>query len=95
MKAIELLNRSKYKSNKIEFDKLSENTLLITLCKGQKLKEHKTSKSAILLCVEGEILYSHEKHDVNLTPIQYIQIEADLLHEVTAIIDSKVLLIKS
>lgn len=95
MKAIELLKKSEYKPNKIEIDKLSENALLITLYKGQQLKEHKMPKSAILLCVEGEVLYNHAEHEVNLTPIQYVQIEANLLHELTAITDSKVLLIKS
>lgn len=95
MKAIELLKKTEYKPNKIEIDKLTENTLLITLHKGQKIKEHRIPKSAILLCVEGEVLYNHKEHEVNLTPIQYVEIEANLLHELTAIVDSKVLLIKS
>lgn len=95
MTAVELLKQSNYNPSKIEVDKIGDNTLLITLHKGQKLKEHKTPKPAVLLCVEGEVIYSYTNHEVNLKPIQYIKIEADLLHELTAVVDSKVLLIKS
>lgn len=67
----------------------------IKILQGEKLKEHFTKTPAILICVEGEVIFENEKGTLeSLRSGDYIKIEPMVKHWVDGIIESNLLLIK-
>lgn len=61
----------------------------------QRLKEHITKTPALLICVEGEVVFNNEPGKTKtLLPGDYVNIEPMVKHWVTATIDSNLLLFK-
>lgn len=62
---------------------------------GNQLKEHTTKVPAFLICVTGEAVFENEKGvSEKLDSGDYMNIEPDVKHWVTAVSDSQLLLIK-
>lgn len=60
-----------------------------------QLKEHTTPIPALLICVEGEVVFEdEEKNSITLKPGDYVNIEPDIKHRVNGIKDSQLLLFK-
>jgi len=73
----------------------SGGVISIQILKNQTLKEHITKVPALLLCVEGKVLYSEENgKEVELFSGDYVNIEAMVKHWVDGIEDSQLVLIK-
>jgi len=71
-------------------------TIAIRIKEGEKLKEHITKVSALLVCVNGKAIFENEKGTKqNLSVGDYIEIEPMVVHWVNAINESSFLLIKS
>lgn len=71
------------------------NLISIQIIGGQILKEHITKIPAMLICVEGIVVYKDEKQrEVKLLPGDYITIEAMVKHWVEAVEYSSLLLMK-
>lgn len=61
----------------------------------QRLKEHITKTPALLICVEGEVVFNNEQGKTEtLLPGDYVNIEPMVKHWVTATLDSNLLLFK-
>lgn len=61
----------------------------------EQLKEHITKVEAVLLCVEGEVLYETEEGErVILNPGKYVNIEPNVKHWVNGIKNSQLILMK-
>jgi quercetin dioxygenase-like cupin family protein len=59
------------------------------------LKAHVTKVPALLLCVKGRAVYEDEKgRKVELNPGDYFEIEAMVLHWVTGVEDSDLVVVK-
>jgi len=62
---------------------------------GNQLKEHTTKVPVFLVCVTGEAVFENEKGaSEKLVSGDYVNIEPDVKHWVTAVSDSQLLLIK-
>lgn len=73
----------------------SEGVISIQIKSGGRLKEHTTNVAALLICVTGEVVFENEKETrENLFPGDYVNIEPNIKHWVTAEKDSNLLLIK-
>ena len=71
------------------------NATAIQILKGEKLKEHITKIPALLLCVEGEVVFENEKGEKNsLHSGDYVNIEPNVKHWVFANETSQLVLIK-
>lgn len=66
----------------------------IGLTKGQKLEKHKTPTPAFLYVEYGLVAYFMNDQKINLNKGDFIKIPENVEHEVTAIKDSRLLLIK-
>lgn len=67
----------------------------LSIRQNSQLKEHTTPIPALLVCVEGEVVFQDEKgNSVTLKPSDYVNIEPDVKHWVNGIKDSHLLLIK-
>ena len=72
-----------------------EGVISIQLKSGGLLKEHVTMVPALLVCVTGNVVFENEKGSKEiLIPGDYVNIEANVKHWVTAANDSNLLLIK-
>lgn len=61
----------------------------------QLLKEHITKTPALLICVEGEVVFNNEHGKTEtLMPGDYVNIEPMVKHWVAATVDSNLLLLK-
>lgn len=75
----------------------SDNTTAISLqiLAGEKLKEHKTPVESLLLCVSGKAIYGEDGgKTVTLTPGDYVQIPATVIHWVEGVETSQLILVK-
>jgi len=71
------------------------NNTVIRILAGQTLKEHSSKVAALLLCVEGELLYEDEDGEkTTLLPGDFINIEPMVKHWLYAISDCHCLLLK-
>lgn len=71
------------------------NATAIRILKDEKLKEHITKTPALLICIEGEVLFENEKGIKEiLMPGDYINIEPIVKHWVEGTIESQLILIK-
>jgi quercetin dioxygenase-like cupin family protein len=67
----------------------------LQILKNESLKEHVSAVPALLICVEGEVVYETEKGEkVQLNTGDYLTIEAHLKHSVLAHRTSQLVLIK-
>lgn len=67
----------------------------LQILKGNQLKEHTTPIPALLVCVNGEVVFEDEKGiSTALLSGDYVKIEPNIKHRVNAKIDSNLLLIK-
>jgi quercetin dioxygenase-like cupin family protein len=71
------------------------NATAIQILKGEKLKEHITKTPALLICMEGEVIFENEKGiKETLMPGDYVNIESMVKHWVEGTIESQLILIK-
>ena len=71
------------------------NATAIKILKGEELKEHITKTPALLICMEGEVIFENEKGIKEpLKSGDYINIEPMVKHWVDGIIESQLILIK-
>lgn len=73
----------------------AEGVLSIQLKTGGQLKEHVTKVAALLVCVIGEVIFENENNvSEKLLPGDYVNIEPEVKHWITGIVNSQLLLIK-
>jgi quercetin dioxygenase-like cupin family protein len=71
------------------------NATAIKILQGEKLKEHITKTPALLICIEGEVLFDNEKGlKTTLLTGDYVNIEPMVKHWVEGTIESQLILIK-
>ena len=71
------------------------NATAIQILQGGKLKEHITKTPALLICVEGEVVFENENGiKETLFSGDYIHIEQMVKHWVEGTIESQLILIK-
>ena len=71
------------------------NATAIKILKGEKLKEHITKTPALLLCLEGEVIFENENgKKERLISGDYVNIEPMVKHWVVGTIESQLILIK-
>jgi quercetin dioxygenase-like cupin family protein len=71
------------------------NATAIRILKGEILKEHITKTPALLICIEGEVVFENEKGiKENLLSGDYVNIEPMVKHWVEGTIESQLILIK-
>ncbi|MHC5309997.1 cupin domain-containing protein [Myroides sp. LJL116] len=82
-------------SAKLLFEGQSGKTVSIYLQKDAIIKEHTTAVKALLICVQGHLVY-HQKDQspISLQQGQYVNIPQDVPHWVEALKDSEALLLK-
>lgn len=67
----------------------------IQILKGEKLKEHQTKVPALLICIEGNVIFENEKGIREaLMSGDYVKIEPLVKHWVEGIVESQLVLIK-
>ena len=71
------------------------NATAIKILQGEKLKEHITKIPALLICMEGEVVFENEKGiKETLMPGDYVNIEPMVKHWIEGTIESQLILIK-
>ncbi|MBP8915177.1 MAG: hypothetical protein KBF42_00525 [Chitinophagales bacterium] len=71
------------------------NATAIKILQGEKLKEHVTKIPALLICMEGEVVFENEKGiKETLMPGDYVNIEPMVKHWVEGTMESQLILIK-
>ena len=71
------------------------NATAIKILKGEKLKEHITKTPALLLCLEGEVIFENENgKKERLISGDYVNIEPMVKHWVEGTSESQLILIK-
>jgi quercetin dioxygenase-like cupin family protein len=71
------------------------NATAIQILQGGKLKEHITKTPALLICMEGEVIFENEKGiKETLLSGDYVNIEPMVKHWVEGTIESQLILIK-
>ena len=71
------------------------NATAIQILQGEKLKEHITKTPALLICMEGQVIFENEKGiKKNLLTGDYVNIEPMVKHWVEGTIESQLILIK-
>jgi quercetin dioxygenase-like cupin family protein len=71
------------------------NATAIQILQGGKLKEHITKSQALLICMEGQVIFENENGiKETLFPGDYVRIEPMVKHWVEGTIESQLLLIK-
>jgi len=71
------------------------NATAIKILQGEKLKEHITKTPALLICMEGEVVFENEKGIKEiLMSGDYVNIEPMVKHWVEGTIESQLILIK-
>lgn len=71
------------------------NATAIQIVQGEKLKEHITKIPALLICIDGEVIFENEKGvKETLRPGDYVHIEPLVTHWVEGIELSQLVLIK-
>ena len=70
-------------------------TISLQILKGEQLKEHITKVPAVLICIQGEVVFSNEQGiKETLLSGEFIQIEAMVKHWVDGVSDSQLILVK-
>ena len=71
------------------------NATAIQILKSEKLKEHITKTQALLICVEGKVIFENEKgiREI-LMPGDYVNIEPMVKHWVDGTMESQLVLMK-
>ncbi len=71
------------------------NATAIKILQGEKLNKHITKTSALLICMEGQVIFENEK-GIRETLMQgdYVTIEPMVKHWVEGTIESQLILIK-
>jgi len=71
------------------------NATAIKILQGEKLKEHITKTPALLICMEGHVIFENENGiKETLIPGDYVHIEPMVKHWVEGTIESQLILIK-
>jgi quercetin dioxygenase-like cupin family protein len=71
------------------------NATAIKILQGEKLKEHITKTPALLICMEGQVIFENENGiKETLIPGDYVHIEPMIKHWVDGTIESQLILIK-
>ena len=71
------------------------NATAIQILANEKLKEHVTKVTALLICIEGNAVFENEKGiRESLFSGDYILIDPEVKHWVEGIVDSQLLLVK-
>ena len=71
------------------------NATAIKILQGEKLKEHITKTPALLICMEGEVIFENENGiKETLLSGDYVHIEPMIKHWVEGTIESQLILIK-
>jgi quercetin dioxygenase-like cupin family protein len=71
------------------------NATSIKILQGEILKEHVTKTPALLICIEGQVIFENEKSvKETLLPGDYVNIEPTVKHWVEGTIESQLILIK-
>ena len=71
------------------------NATAIKILQGENLKEHITKTPALLICMEGEVIFENEKGIKEiLMSGDYVNIEPMVKHWVEGTIESQLILIK-
>ena len=71
------------------------NATAIQIMQGEKLKEHITKTPALLICLEGEVIFENENGiKVILRPGDFVKIETMVKHWVEGTSKSQLILIK-
>ncbi len=71
------------------------NATALKILKGEKLKEHITKTPALLICIEGEVIFENEKgFKETLMAGDYVNIEPMVKHWVEGTVKSQLILIK-
>jgi quercetin dioxygenase-like cupin family protein len=71
------------------------NASAIKILQGEKLKEHITKTPALLICMEGQVIFENENGiKETLIPGDYVHIEPMIKHWVDGTIESQLILIK-
>lgn len=69
--------------------------IALQIISGQQLKEHLTKIPALLVCVNGHVIYKDEQQrEVILQSGDYINIEPMVKHWLDAVVESNLLLVK-
>ena len=58
------------------------------------LKEHISKVPALLICVTGTAIYEEEQRKIDMSSGDFVRIESNIKHKVTAITESNFLLIR-
>lgn len=67
----------------------------IKIMEGEQLKEHITKVPALLICIDGKVIFENEKGlKETLLPGYYVNIESMVKHWINGISTSQLLLIK-
>lgn len=92
---LEELHEENKEISAVPFFKGEGTTIAIHLQKGGELKKHITKIPAILLCVNGKVVYEDEnRNKVDLEPGDYFKIEPNVLHWLVALEKSNLVLMK-
>jgi quercetin dioxygenase-like cupin family protein len=95
MNLSELHDEGKAVSTKSLFKGTDGTAISLKLLAGGLLKEHITKAPALLICIEGAALFENEKGlKENLTPGDYIHIEANVKHWAKGVLPSELMLLK-
>lgn len=71
------------------------NATTIKILQGEKLKEHITKTPALLICMEGQVIFENENGiKETLLSGDYVHIEPMIKHWVEGTIESQLILIK-
>lgn len=71
------------------------NATAIKILQGEKLKEHITKTPALLICMEGQVIFENENGiKETLLSGDYVHIEPMIKHWVEGTIESQLILIK-
>ena len=71
------------------------NNMAIQILEGEQLKEHSTKVPALLICVEGEVIFENEEGaKETMLPGDYVNIEAMVKHWVSGVTKSQLVLLR-
>lgn len=90
-----LHNKEKTVSAKVFFRAEEGTATALQILQNHQLKEHITKTPALLICIEGKVVFNNEQGvEVTLLRGEYVNIEPMVKHWVDAVVDSYLLLFK-
>lgn len=91
----ELHSREKPVSAVALFNSEMSNATAIQILEGKTLKEHITKIPALLICIDGKVVFENEKGTKEtMKPGDYVNIEPMVKHWVEGVVESQLVLIK-